>query len=974
MPQLVKISAVVLIFLFVLPTNFFFAFAESEDENLELYKSYKDIPGVTQEEIDAVEHLKSLRSSFQFATPASTEGYFEKDGSINGFVVTLSEEFSKLFGVEFIPKVYGRPELLAGLDDKSIDFSCGIAATPEISAKYLLTQPIMKRDVVIYRAANSAPLERLAQERKLKYAFVEAAQIHNQVQEKSTIPFDYQFVTDYAEAHKLLIDGTVDAFVIDNSAKIDFDEYADIVYENFLPSIQRNVPILTGNEDLKPIISMMEKYLENGGQERLHKLYDMSQIDYQRNKLGTFLTPEESAYIRDHINSDIAIPYLASSDNYPICFYNKNVGEYQGVSIDVLAKISELTGLRFETSNEVGTPWYQLYASLEKGEAAFVPELLYTQERAEKFIWPESGYSYDAYALISQVDTEEVMLENIGDYKVGIISETAYANLFKQWFPNQEGIVEFASYEPAFNALGHGEIDLLMGTKYLLLNITNYLERPGYKANYIFDYESRSSFGFPKDEKILCSIISKSQDLINTQDIAERWSLKVFDYNQKLEEERRPYIVGAVILAALVIILMVVLVVRNRNINKKLETIVETRTAQLAQQTQTAEIASKAKGDFLARMSHEIRTPLNAILGMAGIAKKTADQSESNEKLSSNIGEIITASTHLLGILNDVLDMSKIEAGKLWLADGVFGVRSAMEEVCIIIKQRCEEGELNFTTNIDDLENLMIIGDKLRLKQVLINLLGNAVKFTPKGGEIKFIVDLEKRDSKAHLTFTVQDTGIGISEDQKKKLFQAFEQCDGSISTKYGGTGLGLSISQSIVNHMGGVITVDSEPGKGSTFSFSIRPDIAEAIENDLAPEINVDLEGKRILIVEDVEINRIIITELLGDTKIDIVEAVDGVDGVEKFVNSPASYFDLIFMDIQMPNMNGYTATEKIRVSDHPDALSIPIVAMTANAYTEDVEHALASGMNAHLAKPVDINLVKKLLKTILLDGGKKS
>ncbi len=387
-----------------------------------------------------------------------------------------------------------------------------------------------------------------------------------------------------------------------------------------------------------------------------------------------------------------------------------------------------------------------------------------------------------------------------------------------------------------------------------------------------------------------------------------------------------------------------------------------------------AEAASYAKSTFLANMSHEIRTPLHAIIGMSQIAKKTTNDTI---KLTRSIDEIINASTHLLRLLNDVLDMSKIESGKFALASDRFLLKDALLEVKNIIASRCLEKNLTFVAEVDDIPAITIFGDELRLKQVLINLLGNAVKFTNPYGIIEFAIEYDihanERNREISVRFSIKDNGIGMSEKQINILFVAFEQTDSAIAAKFGGTGLGLAISQHLVEHMGGIIRVKSELGKGSVFSFIINFPISSEQElidfSDVKP-LQPKLAGKHILLVEDIEINRYIVHELLRPTNIVIDDAVDGRQALEVFEKSAPGYYDLILMDIQMPNMDGYQTTIALRNLDRPDAKTIPIIAMTANAFKEDIEKAQAVGMNGHIAKPIDIDMVMNILEDMLGDA----
>jgi len=396
----------------------------------------------------------------------------------------------------------------------------------------------------------------------------------------------------------------------------------------------------------------------------------------------------------------------------------------------------------------------------------------------------------------------------------------------------------------------------------------------------------------------------------------------------------------------------------------RLQQKLEDQTLKLKEALSAAKAASRAKGEFLANMSHEIRTPMNAIIGMTSIGKAAADM----ERMKYSFTKIEEASKHLLGVINDILEMSKIEAGKVELAPVEFDFEQLLSRVVNVVSLRAEESEIKLSVYIDGAIPVFMFGDDRRLAQVITNLLGNAVKFTPENGTISLnAYFIEEENGVCTIKISVEDTGIGISPEQQARLFQAFHQAESSTSRKFGGTGLGLVISKSIVELMGGTMEVESEIGKGSKFAFTVKMKRGEekqkVLPEDTGTNINGIFDGRRVLVAEDVEINREIILALLEPTKLLMDFALNGVEAVQMFSQAPGKY-NMIFMDVQMPEMDGLEATRTIRALDVTEAKTIPIVAITANVFKEDIDKCLESGMNGHIGKPVDLDDVIRHLR----------
>ena len=384
-----------------------------------------------------------------------------------------------------------------------------------------------------------------------------------------------------------------------------------------------------------------------------------------------------------------------------------------------------------------------------------------------------------------------------------------------------------------------------------------------------------------------------------------------------------------------------------------------------------AEENSKAKTTFLSNMSHDIRTPMNAIIGYTNLARR---EGVSVEEMREFLTKIDTSSQHLLSLINDVLEMSRIESGRMELDEAENNLVQVVQEIGDMFATQMETKKINFVVDTSQVKNKFVICDKNRINRILLNLTSNAYKFTPEGGKISITLLQTGADEKfGNYELRVKDSGIGMSEEFAREVFEPFTRERTSTVSGIQGTGLGMAITKNFTDLMNGKISVKTAKGKGTefilNFNFAIIDKIEVEEEKISAESQEIDFTQKKLLLVEDIEVNREIALMVLEEFGFQVDYAVNGQDAVEKFSKSKPGDFDAILMDIQMPVMNGYEATKKIRALENSELAKIPIIAMTANAFSEDVENAKAAGMNAHIAKPLDVPKMIETLKEILTE-----
>lgn len=408
----------------------------------------------------------------------------------------------------------------------------------------------------------------------------------------------------------------------------------------------------------------------------------------------------------------------------------------------------------------------------------------------------------------------------------------------------------------------------------------------------------------------------------------------------------------------------------RKKLLKKRIAVLEQENQSLQTAVHQAENANRMKSTFLSHMSHDIRTPINGIIGMTAIAIKNLDN---QDKVLSCLEKIDLSSNHLVSLINDILDMSRIESGRVIINHEPMDMRKVIESCSLIAEGLLVQRKVDFVKGFGVLKHPMVLGDELHLRQILINILGNAIKFTPDGGKIFFQVrEIYSEYDKAVYHFEIEDTGIGMKPDFLEKIWDSFSQENSGNCSKHEGTGLGMAITKKLVDLMGGVIKAESEPGVGSKFTLQLtfHTSAAELKYTKAAQVPEAVWDGTKILLVEDNEINMEIAKTILEDAGIDVTTAENGQAAVNIFNNCPEGAFHAVLMDVRMPIMNGLTAAKTIRSLPRIDAATVPIIAMTADAYDEDVQKTAKAGMNAHLTKPVDPGELLKTLQELCCPG----
>jgi signal transduction histidine kinase len=658
-------------------------------------------------------------------------------------------------------------------------------------------------------------------------------------------------------------------------------------------------------------------------------------------------------------------------------------GKMKGILPDAIGELLDSLGINYEF---VITDSYEEYQQVyQNGEADVFPEVLDNEsgEYQNKYLFTDSYFTMKVGTLTKKSGYK-------GLNTIGVLNNQRF---FKNLTVSEAEVVHYDSIEELLEAVEDEDVDVAYLMNYTAQMYLNQDPLSGLSYVSVSSISYDICFAVNKDSPHeFCSILNKNVPMLLAKDmyslsleyIEDEWqNLNFIEY---LQMHPTTALLLFLFVIALVIVIMILVFINIQNkkeqkVNAERNAERERQQKELQEALAVAEAANNAKTMFLSNMSHDIRTPMNAIIGFSTLAEKNIDD---KKLVKGYIEKILSASKHLLSLINDVLDMSRIERGKIQLDPVVCNLREMMQNLCNMVSSDMNASDLEFTSDIEGLSDEWVYCDQLRVNRVLLNLLDNAIKYTESGGKVK--LSLVERPGDAEdvpiYEFHVADTGIGMSEEFAAHVFEAFERERNSTVSGIQGTGLGMAISKNFVELMDGTISVSSKKDVGTEFTVTIplrkatEDDIRNATDDYVMQEEENDVDSSlpihrqkeiRILLVEDNALNREIAVDILSAEGLIIEEAADGSIAIERLLEKGAGYYQLVIMDVQMPIMDGYTAARTIRAFEDKELAQIPIIAMTANAFEEDRKKAMEAGMNAHVSKPFEPKILMDTITKLL-------
>jgi diguanylate cyclase (GGDEF)-like protein len=566
----------------------------SQSDEMPVYKSFLDVPGITAEEIAAIEALKKQYSHFVYGIDHTTEAFpinLGQNNEVGGYSARLCEWLTALFEIPFVPTIYANnfETLMSAFKSGDVHFMGDLMYTIKRKENFFMTSTIAERYLTYYQMAGKSSIAEIAKSRPPRLAFPHDFILLNDITDLAEFEYEAVFAENYAHAYQLIESGEADAFVAMNTSEPTMRLYGNVVSETFFPLVFVSVSLSAQAADLEPIISVVQKALNNGARHHLAELYTKGRYDYIKNELFKSLTPEEQDYIRNNP----VIKVVSETENYPLSFWNEEDNEFQGIAFDMLKEVELITGLSFEVATSaMNASFLELIGMVESNEVSMITSLRKSKEREKHYIFPETPLIKDFPALISKVELPNIQFSELLDVPIGLVRGAIHAEMFKRWFPNHTSYKEYDNINSLFHALERGEIDMMMSGAIYLLSIENYRELAGYKINATFDNHYDLTSAFSKDETLLRSIYDKALAFVDMEAISGHWMSKKFDFRTKIIETQRPWLIGAIALSLAVLALVLILFFRKRSEGKRLEFLVEKRTAEIEQQRKLLEYMS----------------------------------------------------------------------------------------------------------------------------------------------------------------------------------------------------------------------------------------------------------------------------------------------------------------------------------------------------------------------------------------------
>ena len=892
------------------------------------------------------------------------DGYhmMDENGNRSGYGYDFLRLMARYWDVDYEYVGYDKSwdEMQRMLIDGEIDMVTSARRTPEREELFDFSRPIgTNNGILTVRSDNSTIVEgKYSTYDGMRVALLRGNSRNDEFAEYArTKGFTYKSVyfDSAEEIAEALQNGTVDAIVTSSLRKMNNEH----ILEKF-GSSDFYVIVKKGNTELLNKINYAIDQMNAAEGSWKTTLYNKN---YETTDTKNLEYTEEEKRIIAQYSKENPLHVLCDPTRYPYS-YTEN-GEVKGILPDYFRKIADYAGLSYEFLVPATRDEYIAYQSNKDAVNISIDARLDTDNYAETKEWGLTApYITMRMAKVTRRDFDGKI------HVVTTVNQTASTSIEDVLAPGAEKLM-CSTRQEMMEAVRNGKADAAFVYYYMAQAFVNsdttgtmtytLLEQPTFSYRMVVSSTENHALAGILTKAMYAMPDNLVEDLATQYTTYKATNLTLADMIRL-----HPVTVVAIIVFISWMAVTLIVILNRLQTRRKLQLAAQQKAKEMAVLAEQAQAASKAKSTFLSNMSHDIRTPMNAIIGFTNIAL----HQDSVPEMHNCLKKIEESSDHLLSLLNDVLDLSRIESGKVEFSPVPANITAVTDSVIEIVKGMLLNRELNFEVHREPLQNPYVMTEPVRIREILVNILNNAVKFTKDGGTIRFDAGSRPGADAQHIVicYRIKDTGIGMSEDFQKKIFDEFAQEENGVRTQYKGTGLGMPISKKYIELMGGTITVDSRKGVGTTFTVEIPMELtnAEKVEKTKPLAQHNDLKGIKVLLAEDNDLNAELATILLEDLGMTVSRAADGQEVVDLFAEHPAGTYDIILMDIMMPKMDGHQAAKAIRAmyADRPDAEEIPIIALSANAFSEDVQASLDAGMNGHVSKPLNMEEVTKVIE----------